>query len=830
MVAYLNFIILFVSTTDAPPNFLLFLGRFHTLILHLPIGILSFALLLELFSRLKRFETLKPAVDFTIVVGTASAVATAILGYFHSLEGGYDESTLALHQWSGIGVAVLSIVLSIIKIRLRGANPPILTKIYFPLFVSMLIILALAGYFGGTLTHGKDYLTHYIHPTFKNIFSTTPQMAYREAAIFSDVVYPILQKNCLTCHNPSKKKGGLVLNSPENVLTGGDNGAILQRGNTAKSEMFRRITLPVDHEDHMPPEGRKSLQKDEIELLRWWIESGAPFDRKVSQLEPPKDISVILKNRFKSLENPLPIKISAADPDDIEIARSAGFTVHLIEREKPYLHIIHTGEKEITGERIKKLRPISKQITSLDLGDSKITDDMLTLIAKFPHLQKLYLENTEISDAGLEILADLDYLEYLNLYGTKVSNNGLEHILKMEKLRTVYLWKTSVSIEALSDLQRNMPELTVFSGNDVAPLFGTSRLASPIIQAKKTVFKDSLTIEIESDFPGVKIWYTLNGSRPSPSALLYSNPIKIDQSGIIKAIAAKDEWDDSPVVSKEFVMLDYAAQGKSVGASTQIVEWQRISKRGGPGQFYEYNGKDGKIYYEFDVNTFSNYRLIFGKVISEDYGTAEVLIDGKTLGVLNCTQEGDVTIPALEYFDVPALSQGEHTLILQISDEKSVGIDGFGFETLPARVDKFLISQAFPGFMEDEDKEMYPVGNPEINWQEVKFDEKSIVQLGTQLTPNENCHAFAATEIVCDEDLETIMRLGRNDGAYIWLNGELVYKAASLNGFNYNEFSFPIKFKKGKNLLVLMSMQAGGTWLFNVNLDSYDFKTQIPML
>jgi hypothetical protein len=55
------------------------------------------------------------------------------------------------------------------------------------------------------------------------------------------------------------------------------------------------------------------------------------------------------------------------------------------------------------------------------------------------------------------------------------------------------------------------------------------------------------------------------------------------------------------------------------------------------------------------------------------------------------------------------------------------------------------------------------------------------------------------------------MCLGRNDGAYIWLNGGLVYKAASLNGFKYNEFSFPIKFKKGKNLLVLMSMQAGGT-------------------
>ena len=78
--------------------------------------------------------------------------------------------------------------------------------------------------------------------------------------------------------------------------------------------------------------------------------------------------------------------------------------------------------------------------------------------------------------------------------------------------------------------------------------------------------------------------------------------------------------------------------------------------------------------------------------------------------------------------------------------------------------------------------------------------EDGIVRLDAQLDPSENCHAFAVTEIICQEELETTLRIGHNDGAIVWLNKELIYEYPSLHGFKYNEFSVPIKLNKGKNI------------------------------
>ena len=71
---------------------------------------------------------------------------------------------------------------------------------------------------------------------------------------------------------------------------------------------------------------------------------------------------------------------------------------------------------------------------------------------------------------------------------------------------------------------------------------------------------------------------------------------------------------------------------------------------------------------------------------------------------------------------------------------------------------------------------------------------------------------------------------GRNDGATIWLNGELIYENLNQHAFVYNEFSTPIKLKKGKNLLVLLLSQDGGGWGFNFNLDTFDFYSKYPEL
>ena len=108
--------------------------------------------------------------------------------------------------------------------------------------------------------------------------------------------------------------------------------------------------------------------------------------------------------------------------------------------------------------------------------------------------------------------------------------------------------------------------------------------------------------------------------------------------------------------------------------------------------------------------------------------------------------------------------------------------------------------------------------------------EDGVVRLDTQLNPNENCHAFAVTEIICEDELETTLRIGHNDGVFIWQNEELIYEYPNMHGFKHNEFSASIKLNKGKNLLVIMVMQAGGSWMFNLSLDTYQFKSQIPIL
>src|SRR5690554_2079276 len=87
-----------------------FFGRFHPLILHLPIGFLVIAFTLEVLSRFEKFRQYRFAVGFVLLLGAVTAVVTAAMGYMLAQEGGYNEDLLALHQWSGLAVAIAAIV------------------------------------------------------------------------------------------------------------------------------------------------------------------------------------------------------------------------------------------------------------------------------------------------------------------------------------------------------------------------------------------------------------------------------------------------------------------------------------------------------------------------------------------------------------------------------------------------------------------------------------------------------------------------------------------------------------------------------------------------
>ena len=195
-----------------------------------------------------------------------------------SLDGGYKEDTVALHQWMGIALTVLSFVLLMIR-RAKLTNKYLLSGG----FSAMLILLTFTGHLGGNLTHGSTYLFQYapnpvrsiaglppkVNKTFKNITNID------SALVFEDVLLPILDARCASCHNEEKLKGELLMTTIESLIKGGESGAAIVPGNSTSSELIRRVTLPQDDEHFMPPEGKTPLSKAQIQMLEWWIEQGA---------------------------------------------------------------------------------------------------------------------------------------------------------------------------------------------------------------------------------------------------------------------------------------------------------------------------------------------------------------------------------------------------------------------------------------------------------------------------------------------------------------------------------------------------------------------------
>src|SRR6478736_6582479 len=135
-----------------------FFGRFHPVLVHLPIGILLLAFVFKLLSLTPRYKKLKSAIRPSLFLGMISAVAAATSGYYLSLEGGYDDRLLTQHKWMGFATAGLAFILFIFSRKysfiLKSDRKNAVTILFFPL----VILLTWTGHLGGSITHGEDYL------------------------------------------------------------------------------------------------------------------------------------------------------------------------------------------------------------------------------------------------------------------------------------------------------------------------------------------------------------------------------------------------------------------------------------------------------------------------------------------------------------------------------------------------------------------------------------------------------------------------------------------------------------------------------------------------
>ena len=107
------------------------------------------------------------------------------------------------------------------------------------------------------------------------------QIAPEQLEFFENKIRPILANHCLECHSgeKGKVKGGLNMDSKEDVLKGGDTGPALEAGNVKGSLMIKAVTWEDDLQ--MPP--KKKLSDEQIADLKKWISIGAPDPREPSK-------------------------------------------------------------------------------------------------------------------------------------------------------------------------------------------------------------------------------------------------------------------------------------------------------------------------------------------------------------------------------------------------------------------------------------------------------------------------------------------------------------------------------------------------------------------
>jgi uncharacterized membrane protein len=422
-------------------DFITFIGRFHPLWVHLPIGFLIIAVLLKGYVVLGKKPFLAEAVNFTLLVGTISALIAALLGFLLSRSGGYEGDLLDIHLVAGWS----TVLISGIAFWLNKNEHRFSKKLNYSVLGSLIIVLSITGHFGGSLTHGEDYLTAYAPFGGKQEESTVRLLAsMNQAEVFTDVIQPVFRDKCQSCHRPGKSKGDLNMTSYEALLKGGENGPVVIPGNIENSELIRRITLPKDHDDFMPAEGKKPLSEEEIQLLTWWIEKGNA-DPKISIMEADAELIEWAKPRLTILGDEKEF-LSRIDTATINRLESMGFRIRILSHETGALDVMLPIEsaKGKSTELLNALLSIKDNIYWLSLSGAGIQDSDMTFVAQFSNIRRLRIENNPISDAGISDLINLSHLNVLNLNGTRISASGLRSIAEIKSLKSLYLWNTAI--------------------------------------------------------------------------------------------------------------------------------------------------------------------------------------------------------------------------------------------------------------------------------------------------------------------------------------------------------------------------------------------------
>jgi mono/diheme cytochrome c family protein/uncharacterized membrane protein len=411
-----------------------FLGRFHPLAVHLPIGFLVLLPLLEIAGVFR--PALREAAGFVLGLACLACLGALALGYLLAYGSGDAGAGVARHMWGGIALTIGVLACMLARPWWLSGEA---SRIYPLMLCVVLLTLVWTAHEGGTLTHGSGYLTEYMPLPLKRwmMIGTKKGDTPGADSFYAKHIDPIFESNCVSCHGQSKMRGGLRLDSYEWLMKGGKDGPVIVAGKPGQSLLLERVTLPASRKQFMPAEGRPPLRPEEIAWIRAWVQQDASpslarltgvtinEEPKDAPLQPVGDYSAMMAE-IRQMENGQGAKLVpvSSKPSD-------GLILNTVDVAASF------GDAQLA--QFQKFAPY---IVEAELGRTMVTDASFNTISKFTHLRALHLEGTAVTGTGLAKLAPLTQLSYLNLSGTKVTAAATAPLASMKNLHHVYLFNT----------------------------------------------------------------------------------------------------------------------------------------------------------------------------------------------------------------------------------------------------------------------------------------------------------------------------------------------------------------------------------------------------
>ena len=412
-------------------NWQQFLGRFHPLAVHLPIGFLVLLPVLEVVGR--RRVALREAAGFVLLMAFLGSLAALTLGYLLAWGSGAQGATVVHHMWAGIALTIGVLLCGQARVAWVAGDSQ---RIYPALLTAVLLLLVYTAHQGGSLTYGGNYLTQYL-PVPLQRFAMLGGTRANDGSFYAKRISPVFEANCVSCHGESKVQGGLRLDSFAELMKGGKDGAVIVAGKPADSILLQRVTLPTDNKLFMPAEGHPPLSAEEIHWIKAWIEQGASPTAAsmpgIAFAEAPKDPPIVPVGDYSGLMEEIHRMQAGQGAKLVTVSSkpSDGLVLQTVDAASSF------GDAQLA--QFEKFAPY---IVEVELGRTAVTDASLDTLAKFPNLRAIHLEGTAVTGAGIAKLAGLQHLTYINLSGTKVTKENAAQLSMLKNLRHTYLFNT----------------------------------------------------------------------------------------------------------------------------------------------------------------------------------------------------------------------------------------------------------------------------------------------------------------------------------------------------------------------------------------------------